>query len=421
MNQRQPAWGGIFCAVALGVTACGGGGGGASAPGAELSSAVTATVSPEFVTQATESADLLLAQADAGPSAPPAPAAAAPVLGSCEMFPATAIFNTRIDDPARFPAHPSSAAWIASVGTGTNFHPDWWQGEDPSRRDAYYGIPVNVVDGTPATTDWPVVSYDFSSSGVSSSSGWPHESDCAVSSGGGFAIAGGCSRVDAGQRRFPFPHASSVKNEGGQCNDPNTCGDHHVLVVEQGACRLWESFHAYRLSDRWYALSTASWDLKSLALRPSGWTSSDAAGLPIAPFLAKAAEASAGEIRHALRVTFRSSVLAHDFVWPARHAAGGTAANGIPFGAVLRLKPDFAIPDHWTTQAKAIATAAKRYGMYVSDVGQDLYVQGEPNAAWDEETFRQLKAIPITQMEFVDMGAVTSDPRFSADSMAARW
>lgn len=426
MNQRQLAWGGIYCALALQLTACGGGGGGgAPAPSAQVAPASVGLLG-EFLTQAADGGDVLLAQAPPAPvtaaaPAPAAPARSAPVLGACEMFPANAVFNTRIDDTTRFPTHPNSSAWIASVGSGTRFHPDWWQGEDPSRRDAYYGIPVNLVDGTSATTDWPVVSYDFSSSGVSSSSGWPHESDCAVASASGFSIASNCSRVDAGQRRFPFPHAANVKNEGGQCNDPNTCGDHHVLVVEQGACRLWESFSAYRLSDRWYALSTAAWDLKSLALRPATWTSADAAGLPMAPFLAKAAEASAGEIRHAMRVTFRSSVLAGDFVWPARHAAGGGAANGIPFGALLRLRSDFAIPDNWTTQAKAIATAAKRYGMYVADVGQDLYVQGEPNAQWDEETFRQLKTIPITQMEFVNMNAVTSHPRFSPDSMAASW
>jgi hypothetical protein len=88
---------------------------------------------------------------------------------------------------------------------------------------------------------------------------------------------------------------------------------------------------------------------------------------------------------------------------------------------LLRLKADFAIPANWTTQAKAIATAAKRYGLYVADNGADFYVQGEPDAAWDPATLQQLKSIALGDMEFVDLSAVTSDPRFSRDSMAASW
>ena len=225
--------------------------------------------------------------------------------------------------------------------------------------------------------------------------------------------------MPANQRRFPIPLHNLV-NEGGTCNDPDTCGDHHLAVVEQGACRLWEAYSAYKVGSQWYALSTAAWDLKSLAMRPANWTAADAAGLPITPFIAKAAEASSGEIRHALRVTFRDAVLANTYVWPARHGAG-SAAGSIPFGSVLRLRADFVIPANWTTQAKAIATAAKRYGLYVADIGSDFYVQGEPNAGWDRNTFSQLATIPLSQMEFVDMGNVTRDARFSADSMAARW
>ena len=118
--------------------------------------------------------------------------------------------------------------------------------------------------------------------------------------------------------------------------------------------------------------------------------------------------------------TLRDDVIANNFVWPARHAAG-SAAGSVPFGAVLRLRADFVIPDGWTTQAKAIATAAKRYGLYVADIGSDFYVQGEPSAQWQEQTFRDLRGISMGDMQFVDMGAVTRDPRFSADSMAARW
>ena len=343
------------------------------------------------------------------------------MIGTCEMFPATAVFNTRVDDPVRFPPHASSTAWIASIGTDRRFHADWGTNGNPAQSATYYGIPFNVVDGTPATTEWPVISYDFATSGVSTASGWPGESDCAVPGASGFTLTRNCSAVPAAQRRFPFPNPNLVLNEGGQCNDPNSCGDHHVLVVEQGQCRLWEAYFSYRLSGQWYALSTAAWNLNSLELRPSTWTSGDAAGLPITPLLARAAEASSGEVRHALRVTFQDSALSNTFVWPARHGAGSSTPGGIPFGSLLRLKADFVIPDSWTTQAKALATAMKRYGLYVADIGSNFYVQGEPSASWNAATITELQTIPMSQMEFVDIGSVTGDARWNANSMAAGW
>jgi hypothetical protein len=412
--------------VAAGLGACGGSGGSAgSTGGASAVSGGDGTPSSATVANAadvgTTGTALNSTPLDAGAAAaaPAAPGTPPTVLGECSMFPSEAVFNTRIDDPVAFPVHASSASWIGSIGGGTAFHADWWLGEDPTQQGAYYGMPWNEVDGSAATTAWPVVQYDFAPSGRGTEVGWPHESDCAVTGGDGFTLQRGCAALPTGQRRFPFP-LNGVKNEGGACNDPASCGDHHVLVVERGACRLWEAYHAYQLSGQWYALSTAAWDLKSLALRPSSWTAGDAAGLPITPLLAKAAEASSGEIRHALRVTLRDSVLANGFTWPGRHAAGNSAGS-IPFGALLRLRADFAIPANWTPQAKAIATAAKRHGMYVADIGSDFFVQGEPSAAWDAATFGQLAAISMAQMEFVDLRKVTANPRFSADSMAASW
>lgn len=383
--------------VAAGLAACGGGGGSGAG-------GVTGSVTGDGGTGGTVGA--------AGSSS---------VLGACELFPAEAVFNTPIDDTSRFPVHASSAGWIASIGSGVPFRADWWRSEDATDRNAYYGIPVNLVDGSTASTDWANVLYDYNGSGAGTETGWPHESDCAVANGsGGFTLTRGCSAVAGSERRFPFPR-SNLKNEGGTCNDPTSCGDHHVLVVEQGACRLWEGFATYNVNSQWYTLSSAAWDLKSLALRPAGWTSADAAGLPITPFVVKASEASSGEIRHALRVTMRDSVLARSAVWPARHFAGGDTPGGVPFGALLRLRADFVIPANWTPQAKAIATAARRYGLYVADIGSDFYVQGEPSVQWEEATFRQLGAITMSNMEFVDLGSVTRDPRFSNDSMAARW
>jgi hypothetical protein len=175
------------------------------------------------------------------------------------------------------------------------------------------------------------------------------------------------------------------------------------------------------VAGQWSAYSTAAWDLRSNAMRPDSWTSGDAAGLPIAPLLVRVDEASAGAIPHALRVTFRDSVLARAYVWPARHRAGGDTPGGIPFGAVLRLKAGVTIPSNWTTQAKAIAAAMQRHGLYVADIGSDLYVQGEPSLQWDANTISQIQTLHMNQFEFVDMGSVTGDARFSVDSFAASW
>jgi hypothetical protein len=296
---------------------------------------------------------------------------------------------------------------------------NWSAGDNPSDLGGYYGMPINYVDGSSATTNWPVVSFDFFSAGIAETS-YPQKSDCAVSNGGGFSIVRDCTSVSANQRRFPFPNGYTFV-EGGNCGGPGSCGDHHVLVVERGACRLWESHYAYSLSGQWYAVSTAAWDLHSNALRPNDWASADAAGMPITPLLAKAAEASSGEIRHALRVTFRDAALALNVNWPARFAAGADNPGAIPFGAVMRLKADFQIPSSWSPQARAVALAAKRYGIYVADNGADFFVQGEPNSAWDPQTYFQLKGISMSNMEFVDLRSITGDPRFSRDSMAASW
>jgi hypothetical protein len=337
------------------------------------------------------------------------------------MFPANAIFNTRIDDTSRFPTHPQSNNWVNMVGANMPFRTDWGINDNPAIPSSYWGMPINVVDGTSGTTNWPNVQFNFAPSGVSFDAGWPYKSDCAVADGNGFSIRRDCTTVPADQNRFPFPHMSNVLTENGLCGGPQQCGDHHVLVVERGACRLWESFYAHNLSGQWYALTTAAWDLRSNALRPRDWASADAAGLPITPLLAKASEANSGEIKHALRVTFRDPNIAAIFDWPARHAAGGDNPGAIPFGALLRLKSSFVIPDNWTPQAKALATAAKRYGIYVSDNGEDFYVQGEPSAAWQTQTFFDMQNIKMADMEFVDMSVVKSDPRFSIDSMAASW
>lgn len=346
------------------------------------------------------------------PPPPPAPTGVA-MLGSCPAFPATAVFNTRIDDVARFPAHAQSTAWINNIGATRSLHADWGRSEDPSSGE-YYGIPVNLLSATSPETDWPAITFATDSA--------PDESDCAVANtSGGHDIVRNCTTPPAASLRFPYPRDNVVKIEGADCA-PGTC-DRHVLIVEQGACRLWESYSvtSVKVGGQWSAYSTAAWDLNSNAMRADTWTSGDAAGLPIAPLLARAAEASTGEIPHALRVTFRDSVLARAHVWPARHSAGGATTNGIPFGALLRLKADVVIPSTWTTQAKAIATAMQRHGLYVSDIGSDLYVQGDPSTAWSAATITQIQSLRMNQFEFVDTSAITGHASFSANSYRASW
>jgi hypothetical protein len=379
-------------ASAVLVTACGGGSGGAEQP-----TAGSGTPSPS---------------PSQSPAPPPPPPGAGAMLGSCPSFPATAVFNTRIDDVSKFPPHVSSDAWIRAIGGATALHADWGRTENASASD-YYGIPMNLLSATSPETDWPSIAFGAGTA--------PDESDCAVANGnGGYGIVRDCSSQPAASLRFPIPRDAALKAEGGTCNDPAACGDRHVLIVEQGACRLWESYFTYRVGTQWTAYSTAAWDLNSNAMRPDTWTSADAAGLPMAPLLARADEASAGEIRHALRVTFRDAVIAYAHVWPARHRAGNSSGS-IPFGALLRLKSSFVIPPNWSTQAKTVATAMQRYGLYVADIGSDMFVQGDPSAQWGSDTISQIQTLHVGDFEFVDLGAVTRDPSFSADSFAAGW
>jgi hypothetical protein len=314
------------------------------------------------------------------------------------MFPSNAIFNTRIDG---LPAHSNSWNWINMVGGGTPLMPNWGNSSDPSHTWDYWGMPINVIDSS--STQWPIVNYD---------NGYAHRSDCATTPNGG-GIVNDCSSVPQSSRRFPFP-SGKVLTEG---ND-----DKHVLIVDRGTCRLWEAFSAQNYGNgQWNAVTTATWDLNSNALRPDASVSADAAGLPITPLLAKSSEAATGEIRHAMRVTFRNQFMSVKYNWPARTGIGLEVAQNIPFGSLLRLRADFVIPDNWSPQAKAVANAFKRYGLYVADNGQDFFVQGEPSDGWDPTAWQQLRSINLGNMEFVDTSPITSNPNFNPNSMQASW
>jgi hypothetical protein len=405
---------GLMFSAAVLATACGGGADRDDTTGGGASPAPVPSPAPAPAPPSPSPPAPPPPPAPTPPPPPPTPTpAGAAMLGSCPSFPATAIFNTRIDDSARFPTHANSAAWIGAIGGTRALHADWGSNDDPSAND-YYGIPINLLSASSPETDWPSLAF--------TADGAPDESDCAVANGnGGHDLVRNCQSRPAASLRFPMPRDAVIQLEGGNCNDPSSCGDRHVLVVEQGVCRLWESYFTYKsAAGAWSAYSTAAWDLNSNTMRPDTWTSGDAAGLPIAPLLARASEASSGEIPHALRVTFRDAVLASNYTWPARHRAGNSS-GGIPFGSLLRLKGGFVIPSNWSTQARAIATAMQRYGLYVADIGTDLYVQGDPSAQWSGSTISQIQSLRMSDFEFVDLGQVTRDPRFNGSSFAASW
>jgi hypothetical protein len=348
----------------------------------------------------------------------------APGGGSCTLFPLNTIFHQRIDNTVVFPTHPRSAVWLNSIGQAKSLRPDWGRNDNPVERETYFGIPYNVISGGPSDSTWETVDFTIIDIRDGNGPGVPAESDCGVPKVGapnGISLVRGCTSRDAANRLFPFPHDSAIKLEGGYCPPTTHCGDRHLLVVETGACRLWEGYYVYRSRGRWQMYSASAWDLNSSEMRPDSWTSADAAGMPVLPFLAKADEASRGDVRHPLRVTFRDSVLDRQYVWPARHAAGNRVDGGIPFGAVLRLRGDFQPPAHWTTQAKALIQAMKSYGLYVADIGSDFFVTGEPSADWRPETISQLRRLTLDLFEFVDMGSITRHEKFRSDSYRSSW
>jgi hypothetical protein len=272
-----------------------------------------------------------------------------PRVGGCPVFGAANAWNR---DVSRAPVDPRSAAYVRSIGAG-NLHPDF-----ASRR---YGIPITVVPRGERR-----VPIRFTDYGAESDPG-------------------------------PYPVPRGARLEGGS--------DRHVVVVQRGSCRLYELFGARRTARGWAAASGATWDLRSYRPRPAGWTSADAAGLPILPGLARAGEARAGVIRHALRVTVPRSQ--RGYVAPARHFASSDRDRDLPpMGLRLRLKASYDLRP-FRGQALVILRALKRYGMIVADNGSGWFITGAPDPRWDDEQLEQLKRVPGTAFEAVRSGPLT--------------
>jgi uncharacterized repeat protein (TIGR01451 family) len=310
--------------------------------------------------------------------APRQAGAAPPQLGGCTIFPSNNVWNVPID---KLPVHPDSDAYIANINLDeTTLHPDFG-----SFQYGYFGIPYNVVpQGQPKVA----VTFDYD------------------------------DESDPG----PYPIPPNPLIEGG----PSSDGDRHILVVEQGTCKLYETWSTYPNGNgTWSAGSGAIFDLNSNALRPNGWTSGDAAGLPILPGLARYDEVAAGALNHALR--FTTWCTADAYVWPARHKAvpddcPPTPPSGTkppPMGVRFRLKAGFDISG-FSPQTRVILTALKKYGMILADNGSSWYISGEPNAGWnDGDLVSDLRQVHGTDFEAIDESALQVSPNSGQVNPAA--
>lgn len=270
-----------------------------------------------------------------------------PKAPNCPIFPSTNVWNLPVD---ALPVHPASATFMASIGLDAYLHPDF-----SSTDGGNYGIPFNIV-GSDVTKRKVAFTY--------------------------------ADESDPG----PYPIPRRPKIEGGS--------DRHILIVDRDACRLYELFAARRVDGKWRAGSGAIWDLGSNALRPDGWTSADAAGLPILPGLARYNEVAAGEIRHALRFTAPRTRRA--YVYPARHFASDSNDSALPpMGLRLRLKASVDI-SRFGPQARVVLRALQVYGMLLADNGSPLYVTGAPHRYWDDHDLHDLQQIKGSDFEVVD-------------------
>ena len=280
-------------------------------------------------------------------------ALAAPSVAGCPVFPASSPWNERVDS---LPVAANSATLIRSIGLDRPLHADFgsglWDG-------APIGIPYDVV-----TRKTPRVHISFE---------YADESD-----------------------RVGYPIPRHVHIEGGS--------DRHALLVDRSSCRLYELGGLTRSGGRWHAWAGATWSLRSNRLRPAGWTSADAAGLPILPGLARYQEARAGAILHALRFTAPRTRRA--YLWPARHYASDSNDPSLPpMGLRVRLRASFDTSG-FPRQARIVLEALKRYGMILADNGSSWYVTGAPSPGWSNDDLHTLGRVHGSDFDVVDASSL---------------
>lgn len=281
---------------------------------------------------------------------------------TCDTFPADSYWHAKV---VALPVHPQSAAYVASIGRDDGVKADFGAGEWDG---GPIGIPITTVGpGQPRVP----VTFDYA------------------------------DESDPG----PYPIPPDALIEGG----PGSDGDRHVLVVDPAACRLYELWNAHpQGGGSWTAGSGAAYDLRSNDLRPAGWTSADAAGLPVAPGLVRYDEVAAGRIDHAIRVTVPSTQAR--YVWPARHAASDSSDAALPpMGLRLRLRAGVDISG-LPPQARVVAEAMKTYGVIVADNGSAWYLSGVPDDRWDNDALQALGGLSGSDFEAVDSAPLMADP-----------
>ena len=286
----------------------------------------------------------------------PAPAVSSPLRAApdvpCQVFPADNVWNM---DVSNLPVHAKSKAWKRSAHAGsTLLHPDFG--------GAPYGIPYDVVDDT-----HPTVAVDFT---------YADESDDG-----------------------PYPFGPDIHVEAGS--------DEHALMVNTDTCTLYELYDAHWHGGNPDAGSGAVFDLGSDALRPAGWTSADAAGLPILPGLVRYDEVAAGEIAHAIRFTVDCTT--RRYLWPARHQAGVADRSCPPMGDRFRLRSGFRLGG-FSDETKVVLLAMQRYGMIVADNGSDWFFQGATDERWTDDLLDELKSVPASAFVAVDESACKVSP-----------
>jgi hypothetical protein len=288
----------------------------------------------------------------------------------CPAFPADNVWNTPVTG---LPVDKHSAVWMAHMDSGSTYlHPDYGPGGGSSP----YGIPWQVTAAHPKFVH---VHFLYAS-----------ESD-----------------------RGPYPFSSQTPIEGGA----SASGDRHALMVDPTTCVLYELYDAhFHPGGGSTAGSGAIWNLDSNHLRPAGWTSADAAGLPILPGLVNYDEVRSGHLDHAIRVT--ADTTSTRFIWPARHEAGSTGNPAYPpMGTRFRLRASFKLPASQCFRAcQVVVKAMKTYGLILADNGSNWFFGGTTDRRWTYTMVDQLKAIPAREFQVVDESCL----EISANSGQAR-
>ncbi len=288
---------------------------------------------------------------------PPA-ALAQQVIKKCSIFPTDNIWNRRVDT---LPLDPNSATFVSTIGAATHFHPD--VGNDINS----FGIPYNLKGQGKVFPD-----FDYAD-----------ESD-----------------------KGPYPVSTKLLIEGGTWAATNG-GDRHVLVVDTSKKILYELWDTFPEAKKGiHAGSGAIFPLSTNALRPNGWTSADAAGLPVFPGLLNYDEVATGAVRHALRFTTRRT---NGYIWPARHQAGPQTAGYPPMGQRFRLRGSFDVSTY-TPRMQVVLNCLKQYGMFVADNGSDWFMTGAPDKRWVNTELDQLKNLTGADFEAVDERALMVNP-----------